>query len=98
MSTWSIPISNSVFAMSRFAEMSHHGLVGWLLNTADKQEEHPTLFKDAPDWVVGPQRLRQHAAALTQKEDAAKYKDRRSATWSGQRRWSRSTATPPASS
>jgi len=55
--------------------MSHHALVGWLLDTATKQEEHPTLFKDAPPWVAGPARLRQHAAALAQKEDAAKYKD-----------------------
>jgi len=61
--------------MNRFPEMNHHALVGWLLDTATKQEEHPTLFKDVPDWVPGPAQLRQHAAALTQKEEAAKYKD-----------------------
>lgn len=71
-----IPLTNNVFVMNQFADMSHHALVGWLLDTATKQEQHP-LFQPGttPDWVIGPVHLRQHAATLSQKEEAAKYKD-----------------------
>ena len=69
-----IPLTNNVFDMSRFAEMSHHALVGWLLDAATKQEGH-RLWQEVPEWAVGPPRFRQHAAALSLKEDAAKYKD-----------------------
>ncbi|WP_136523436.1 fibronectin type III domain-containing protein [Geomonas ferrireducens] len=70
-----IPVTNNVFVMSHFAEMNHLALVGWLLDAATKQEQHPFHGKDMPDWVAGPARFREHAAALSQKEEAAKYKD-----------------------
>lgn len=70
-----IPVTNNVFVMSHFAEMNHLALVGWLLDAATKQEQHPFHGKDMPDWVAGPIRFREHAAALSQKEEAAKYKD-----------------------
>lgn len=70
----SLPITNNIFAMNHFVMMSHHALVGWLLDTAAKQETLD-LFKDHPEWVAGPLRFRQHASALSQKEEAAKYKD-----------------------
>jgi hypothetical protein len=62
--------------MNRFAEMNHHALVGWLLDSATKQEQHP-YFKsgETPEWAAGPARFRQHAVALSQKEEAAKFKD-----------------------
>jgi len=55
--------------------MSHHALVGWLLDTATKQEDHDFHGKNTPEWAAGPPRFRGHATALSQKEDAAKYKD-----------------------
>ena len=70
-----IPFTNTVFVMGQFADMGHHALVGWLLDAAAKQEEHPYHGKNTPEWVVGPPQFRQHAAALNQKEEAAKYKD-----------------------
>ena len=70
-----IPLTNNVFIMNHFADMSHHALVGWLLDTATKQEQHPYHGKNTPEWVAGPTKFRQHAAALTLKEEAAKFKD-----------------------
>lgn len=70
-----IPITNNVYVMNHFVDMSHHALVGWLLDAATKQEQHPDHGKNFPDWVAGPSRFRQHAEALTLKEEAAKYKD-----------------------
>ena len=69
-----IPLTNNVFIMSHFADMSHHALVGWLLDAATKQEQHPYHGKNTPEWVAGSARFREHAAALSQKEEAAKYK------------------------
>lgn len=70
-----IPVTNNVFQMNHFATMSHHALVGWLLDAATKQEKHRYwLAGDAPNWAVGPARFREHAAALSQKEEAAKDK------------------------
>lgn len=70
-----IPVTNNVFVMNHFAEMTYHELNGWLLGTATKQEQHPFHGKNTPDWVAGASRLRGHAEALTQKEEAAKHKD-----------------------
>ncbi|MBJ6802722.1 fibronectin type III domain-containing protein [Geomonas propionica] len=70
-----IPVTNNVFAMNHFADMNHHQLIGWLLDAATKQEQHPYHSTNTPDWVAGPVRFREHAAALSQKEEAAKYKD-----------------------
>jgi hypothetical protein len=70
-----IPLTNNVFVMNHFAGMSHHALVGWLLDAATKQEVHPYHGKNTPEWVAGPARFRQHATALSLKEDAAKFKD-----------------------
>jgi len=70
-----IPLTNNVFVMNHFVDMSHHALVGWLLDAAAKQEVHPYHGKNTPDWVAGPARFRQHASALSQKEEAAKFKD-----------------------
>jgi len=70
-----IPVTNNVFVMNHFADMSHHALVGWLLDAATKQELHPYHGKNTPDWVAGPARFRQHATVLSQKEEAAKFKD-----------------------
>ncbi|MBJ6751005.1 fibronectin type III domain-containing protein [Geomonas anaerohicana] len=70
-----IPVTNNVFVMNHFADMNHHQLIGWLLDTATKQEQHPYHGKNTPDWVAGFARLREHAAALSQKEEAAKNKD-----------------------
>ena len=74
-----IPLTNNVFVMNHFADMSHHALIGWLLDAALKQEEHQFHGKNTPEWVAGPPRFREHAAALSRKEDAARYKDTQAA-------------------
>lgn len=70
-----IPVTTNVFEMGHFVDMGHHAMVGFLLDAATKQEEHPYHGKNMPEWVAGPPQFRQHAAALTQKEEAAKYRD-----------------------
>ncbi|HBA89945.1 MAG TPA: fibronectin type III domain-containing protein [Geobacter sp.] len=70
-----IPLANNVFVMNHFPEMSHHALVGWLLDAATKQEQHSYHAKNTPEWAAGAAQFRQHAAALSLKEEAAKYKD-----------------------
>jgi hypothetical protein len=70
-----IPLTNNIFVMNRFAEMNHHALVGWLLDAATKQEQHPFHGKDWPEWAAGAARFRGHASALSVKEEAAKHKD-----------------------
>jgi hypothetical protein len=75
MSISGIPVTNTVFEMSQFWDMGHHALVGWLLDAATKQEQHPHHGKNTPEWVAGPPQFRQHASALSAKEEAAKFKD-----------------------
>lgn len=70
-----IPVTNNIFVMNHFADMNHHQLIGWLLDAATKQEQHPYHSKNWPDWVAGPVRFREHVTSLSQKEEAAKYKD-----------------------
>lgn len=69
-------LSNSIFDMSVFEDMRTHELIGWLLDTAGKQEKDPIFGEeDRPKWVAGPPEFRGHASALSQKSDAAKKKD-----------------------
>jgi hypothetical protein len=68
-------LSNSIFDMSVFDYMRIHELIGWLLDTAGKQEKDPIFGEDRPKWVAGPPEFRAHASALSQKSDAAKNKD-----------------------
>jgi hypothetical protein len=69
-------LSNDVFDMSIFEYMRNHEMIGWLLDTAGKQEKDPIFSEeDRPKWVAGPPEFRGHASALSQKADAAKNKD-----------------------
>lgn len=70
-----IPVTNSVFAMSVFVDMNNPALAGWLTDAATLQEQHPFHGKNTPEWVAGPPQFRQHAVALTEKDEAAKNKD-----------------------
>jgi hypothetical protein len=68
-------LSNGILDMSVFENMRTHELIGWLLDTAGKQEKEAIFGEDRPEWVAGPPEFRNHASALSQKSDAAKNKD-----------------------